>query len=126
MDAALIVFSVIAPVAVVFALFLGVIVLIVSAILRTSPRGGLVAIAWSMPITVVAAVVAAVVASGNDLSNVLFWVLGAVLTFGVARRGGYRTDAIGWILLLLGPIGWFVALWRRNGALARGRATATA
>ena len=126
MDVAVVIFSVIAPVAVVAGLVFGAVVLVASALRHTSPRSGLVAIAWSVPITVIAAVVAGVVSNGSDFANTLFWVIGAILTFGVERRRGYRPDAVGWILLLLGPIGWFVALWRRNGALAQAPARGTA
>lgn len=68
------------------------------------------AIAYTFVIWIVASFIGIFFRGSAQLA---VYVIGTVLTFLVAR-GGYRFDGMSWLLLLLGPIGTFVLLWRRG------------
>ena len=60
---------------------------------------------------VILGVIAATVS--RDYAGPIVWLGGAGLLYALTARDGYRYDASSWVLLFLGPIGWFMLLWRR-------------
>jgi hypothetical protein len=79
------------------------------------------ALLWTVCIWIVAFFVGVILNSAANVGGGPY-LIGLLLTLGVALRDGYRPDAVGWVLLLLGPIGTLVMLWRRENQ--RRRATA--
>lgn len=99
------------------------VIVISSAVRKTSPRAGFAALGWTIFIYLVS-VYAAVLAGGSN-SNTLFWLIGTALTAVIASRGGYRWG-LSWIWFILPGIGWWFILWARNNQLDRRRLTEAA
>jgi hypothetical protein len=105
--------------ALVGAIPIAVVILIVSALRRISARAGFSALGRMLLISLATAIAGLVASALLDVDDsgqqILEVVTGVVLTFLVVRRGGYKLDWWGWIFIVfLGPLGWFIALWRRS------------
>ena|SRR2546428_3786130 len=101
----------------VYALPVVLIVAIVSAIRKTPFRNGFIALGWSILVFLGAGIIASFLPATARSAGV--WVLGALIAFLIARRGGYRLDVQSWILLLLLAPGWWLLFWRRSNKLWR-------
>ena len=83
------------------------------------------ALGWTVIVFLVSAFVGGIIVNQLPATPPInpLWAIGAILTLLLALRGGYRPDWQGWVLLLLGPIGWLIMLWRRANQLAKGSAS---
>ena len=110
---------------------IALVVLLVSTLRRMSARAGFSALGWMLLISLATALVGLVASTllglDESVQQILEVVAGVVLTFVVVRRGGYKLDWWGWIFIVfLGPVGWFIALWRRNVQMRADEVTAPA
>lgn len=94
------------------------VIMISSALRKTSPKAGFAALGWTVLIYIVSSYVG--ILAGGSNANALFWLLGTVLTAVIASRGGYRWG-LSWIWFILPGIGWWFILWARNNQLDRRR-----
>ena len=101
-----------------------VVTLVVSAIRHTPIENAVRAIGWLIVVLIAAA--AAGSAVEPSLAGFATYAAGAVVTYALATRDGYKFDRWAWFLLVLWLVGYWIVLWRRENALWRRRAAAVA
>jgi hypothetical protein len=99
-----------------------VVTLVVSAIRRTPIENGVRAIGWLLVVLIAAGVAGSAVAP--SFAGLATYIAGAVVTYALATRDGYKFDRWSWALLVLWFIGYWIVLWRRENALWRRRVPA--
>jgi chromate transport protein ChrA len=88
-----------------------ILILLSSAFRHTPPRAGFLALAYSVVIWIVAAFVGG--SAGGSSASGAYALTGIVLTTILLMNAKYKWG-LSWLLFLLGPIGWFLLLWRSN------------
>ena len=90
-----------------------VIILVATALLGASPRIAFDALMWTTIAWLGGAILGWLI--GGASRQVFEWIVGGAVTFVVLQRKSGHVDVVSWLLLiLLGPTGWFIALWRCN------------